>query len=69
MHKVVSLAVQRGMTWNPVEETVWKHLSDGDNGKLNACLSACLVPYTHPHVAIIKPRQQNESPQHDVPFF
>lgn len=58
MHKLVSLAVQRGMTWNPVEKTVWKYLSDGDNRKLNACLGACLVPSTHPHIAIIKLRQQ-----------
>lgn len=57
MHKLVSLAVQRGMTWNPVEKTVWKYLSDGDNRKLNACLSACRVAYT-PHIAIIKPRKQ-----------
>lgn len=56
MHKLVSLAVQRGMTWNPVEKTVWKYLSEDDNRKLNACLSACLVPYTH--IAIIKPRKQ-----------
>ncbi len=47
MHKLVNLAVQRGMTWNPVERAVWSYISDGDNGKLNACLSDCPVSHAH----------------------
>lgn len=43
MHRVVSLAVQRGMTWNPVERAVWRHISDGDNGRLNARCGDCPV--------------------------
>lgn len=47
MHKLVNLAVQRGMTWNPVERAVSRYILDGDNGKLNACLSDCPVSHTH----------------------
>lgn len=50
MHKLVNLAVQRGMTWNPVERPVWRYIAGRDNGELNACLSDCPVSPPTPHV-------------------
>lgn len=53
MHKLVNLAVQRGMTWNPAESAVSGYILDGDNGKLNACLGDC--PVSHTHYCVTRP--------------
>lgn len=34
MHRLVTLAVQRGTSRNPVERAVWRYISDGDSGSL-----------------------------------
>lgn len=54
MHKLVNLAVQRGMTWNPVERPVWRYIQGGDNGRLNTRLSDC--PVSHSRSCVTRPR-------------
>lgn len=46
MQKLFNVALQREMTWNPVERPVAGYILDGDNGRLNARLGDCPVSLT-----------------------
>lgn len=52
MHKLVNLAVQRGVTWNPVERAVCGYISDDDCGNPNACPGDCPVSDTPSRMSV-----------------